>query len=343
MHTPRSKPDPGLPMSVFGADGALAEILRSFRAVALARIAHDGRLLDANQGFRRLMQGAANDGGEADVRPLFIQPSFAALTRNGASRASATYAGVLTLGSRLGNTWTLSGQFGVSGEGWLLVAEHDVEEIQRSSDLVLRLNDDLGESQRELARANWLLKASEAHVRELSLTDPLTNVGNRRKLDAAIAAEIHRAERYGGRVSVILCDIDHFKQVNDEFGHEAGDRVLVAFGRLIGQSVRPSDTPARTGGEEFAVLLPAAGEDEAAACAERIRSSLAQLLVEPLSRAVTASFGVAEHRAGEQAAGLLARADTALYAAKREGRNRVKRSVVAQAEAGPLAGQSLKM
>lgn len=154
------------------------------------------------------------------------------------------------------------------------------------------------------------------------VTDPLTGIANRRAADAALHAEIERANRAGSQVSVALLDVDHFKSVNDRFGHGAGDEVLRQIAATLSAQARLNDTVARWGGEEFIAILPIAREG-AVAFAERTRLAIQNLRCEPVGR-VTISVGVAEVGPGEAAADAVARADERLYEAKRAGRNRVQ-------------------
>ncbi|WP_310057740.1 sensor domain-containing diguanylate cyclase [Lysobacter niastensis] len=181
----------------------------------------------------------------------------------------------------------------------------------------------------ERKRTEQALRESEAAVRALSMTDPLTGLANRRRLDEALRSEIHRVQRYGGRLSAVITDLDHFKRVNDEHGHQVGDSLLNEFAHLIRAHCRETDLVARFGGEEFVILMPEVGVAEALACAERMRSALAQQIIPPLTQPVTASFGAAELVPGESEGSLLRRADKALYRGKAAGRNCV---VLAEAE-----------
>ena len=175
----------------------------------------------------------------------------------------------------------------------------------------------------ERKRIEQALRASEAAVRALSLTDPLTGLANRRRLDEELRSEAHRVQRYGGRLSIVIADLDHFKRVNDEHGHQVGDGLLREFARVIRDHCRDVDLVARFGGEEFVILMPEVGAQDAQACAERMRASLEGQVVPPVLHPVTASFGVAELAPGEGEGSLLRRADKALYRGKSEGRNRV--------------------
>jgi diguanylate cyclase (GGDEF)-like protein len=160
-----------------------------------------------------------------------------------------------------------------------------------------------------------------------AITDELTGLVNRRRFLDALHSEIARGKRLGGRLSVVLADLDGFKEVNDRFGHHAGDEVLIAFADLLRAHGRDVDVAARLGGEEFAVLLPETGLDGASTVADRMRRSLAELQI-PLGVGekvtVTASFGVAELGDSQSVDGLLRAADSALYRAKEHGKNRVE-------------------
>jgi diguanylate cyclase (GGDEF)-like protein len=163
-----------------------------------------------------------------------------------------------------------------------------------------------------------------------AITDELTGLVNRRRFLDALHSEIARGQRLGGRLSVVLSDLDDFKLINDRFGHHAGDDVLMAFAELLRAHGRDVDVAARLGGEEFAVLLPETGLEGASAVAERLRRSLAEQRIrigDAVEVTVTASFGVAELEEGQSVDNLLRAADTALYRAKELGKNRVEAAV----------------
>lgn len=169
-------------------------------------------------------------------------------------------------------------------------------------------------------------KLAEAQLRELATTDPLTGLKNRRAFEEHLSSEFERWRRYGQPSSLILIDADHFKRLNDSFGHQAGDEVLKVIGQICLDVVRSIDTVARLGGEEFCILLPSTGVDDACAVAERIRQlAEARVIVSQEHRIpFTLSFGVSEaSKALHDSDKLLRAADEALYAAKEGGRNRV--------------------
>jgi diguanylate cyclase (GGDEF)-like protein len=163
-------------------------------------------------------------------------------------------------------------------------------------------------------------------VRHTAARDPLTQLRNRRAFDEIFQAETVRFARYGRPLSLLVIDLDHFKTINDQFGHEAGDDVLCRTARVIEASIRDIDTPARFGGEEFVVLLPETAITSALDVAERIRSTVAESDIEFRGQRlqVRASIGVSAcpDRVALPA-DLIASADRALYQAKAEGRNRV--------------------
>lgn len=163
-------------------------------------------------------------------------------------------------------------------------------------------------------------------IRELAQRDPLTNLFNRRFLMETLTREILRRER-GTSCGVVLCiiDLDHFKLVNDTFGHPIGDEVLVAVGRCIAKSIRTTDYLARYGGEEFAVLLEENSNEQAIAVCERIRKDISELQVPALQgQQLFVSIGVANWQSGDNSASLIERADRALYRAKADGRNCIR-------------------
>ena len=170
------------------------------------------------------------------------------------------------------------------------------------------------------------LKLRDA-LREMALRDGLTGMYNRRYLEDALSRELHRAERTGKPVAVMMIDIDHFKRFNDKFGHDAGDFVLGAIARAILKGIRPSDIGCRYGGEELVVVLPEATIENARDRAEELRKAIRETNLTHLGQvlpAPSASFGVAISPGnGTVPADLLKAADQALYRAKQEGRDRV--------------------
>jgi diguanylate cyclase (GGDEF)-like protein len=166
------------------------------------------------------------------------------------------------------------------------------------------------------------LRTKSEELERLSVTDALTNLFNRRRLEELLDHEVRRCQRLKHPFSVVMVDVDNFKQYNDDFGHMAGDEVLVRVATVLHDSIREVDTVARYGGEEFLILMPEATEREAVRLAERLRKRVAD---EPIEhRAITISLGVAQYPVnGESAEAVIAAADSALYDAKRAGRNSV--------------------
>lgn len=157
----------------------------------------------------------------------------------------------------------------------------------------------------------------------LSVTDRLTGLANRRKLEATLQAEVLRARRYGKIFSVILLDVDRFKSVNDTYGHPVGDMVLVQLSELLRNNSRETDIVGRWGGEEFLIICPETGLNVVAALAERYRQEMERHAFPPVGR-ITSSFGVAACHSGDTRDSIIQRVDDALYRAKEHGRNCVE-------------------
>ncbi|MBF0585238.1 MAG: GGDEF domain-containing protein, partial [Magnetococcales bacterium] len=165
-------------------------------------------------------------------------------------------------------------------------------------------------------------KKLEEKLRKLSTTDGLTGLYNRRWFDTALSDEMQRAARYHQMVGLLLFDVDHFKRFNDTHGHDQGDRVLQALGRVMQGHFREVDHPCRYGGEEFCAILPNTGHPGAQLAAERLRQKVESMEVDGLK--VTISIGVAIFpMVGKNPDDFLKQADLALYKAKKGGRNQV--------------------
>ena len=166
-------------------------------------------------------------------------------------------------------------------------------------------------------------KANERRIHQMMTTDELTGLLNRREFNQRLEHELNRKDRYANQCALVMLDVDHFKSINDHYGHPTGDQVLVTVSKLIASQVREVDSIARWGGEEFLILLPETDAEQATRVAEKLRIALqAQKLVQV--GGVTASFGVTEYRQGDDTDALIKRADAALYEAKSAGRNCVK-------------------
>ncbi len=201
-----------------------------------------------------------------------------------------------------------------------------VERHHKALEQQERLSQNLMRVQRQLREKNQELESAKVELERLSITDDLTGLHNRRHFDHAIDAEVRRSRRYGHALSVLMIDIDHFKDVNDTWGHAAGDEVLRNMARVFEENLRETDTIARYGGEEFIALLPETNAELARQIADRLREEVAGLETpgpEETLR-VTVSVGVTTAQGPDfTAADLIDTADGALYKAKHAGRNRI--------------------
>jgi diguanylate cyclase (GGDEF)-like protein len=199
---------------------------------------------------------------------------------------------------------------------------HHAELEQRVAQRTAELQSSNAQLQDEIAERERMAQLLE----ETARTDFLTKLINRRAMAQRLQNELARIDRHDGGFSLVLVDIDHFKHINDQFGHDIGDEVLKALARAFEASVREQDIVSRWGGEEFLVLLPNTGQAAAVEQAERLRQLLdsEQLHIDRYPHRVTASFGVAEYHRGQSIEAVLKQADVALYQAKAQGRNRVR-------------------
>jgi len=166
------------------------------------------------------------------------------------------------------------------------------------------------------------LKASNKQLEKIAIIDNLTGLFNRHKLDEILENEKNRFLRYGNQFCIILLDIDHFKQVNDTYGHQIGDEILTAFAKILVKNTRQSDVVARWGGEEFLIVCPESNIEETFQLAEKLRITIQQFKF-PVARTQTASFGITDFKKADRVSDLVSRADQALYKAKEDGRNKV--------------------
>jgi len=177
---------------------------------------------------------------------------------------------------------------------------------------------------RDLQEERQRLQEQEKRLTELSITDALTGLFNKRWFTSKIASEMDHARRMDRPLSLIVLDVDDFKNFNDRYGHHQGDRVLSELGRVISRSVRSTDIACRYGGEEFSIILPGVDMENASVTADRLRrgtQSMQILSDHGKNVTVTVSLGVAQARTGEDADTLFVRADAALYQAKNKGKN----------------------
>ncbi len=193
----------------------------------------------------------------------------------------------------------------------------------------------LKEYQHLLRNFNRVTRLSDGYQKSLMDTneclssvakqDALTGISNRRNMMDILDNEVKRANRYQHPFSVILIDIDHFKKVNDTYGHEVGDKVLVELAQVFSDVLRDTDTESRWGGEEFLICLPHTEIDDAVNVAEKLRLAIAndRIVCRQHEICITISAGVAQYEYGTPVDELIRAADTALYTAKEQGRNRV--------------------
>jgi two-component system cell cycle response regulator len=204
----------------------------------------------------------------------------------------------------------------------------------RFEELLLRIKRVLKERKLTNERLQMLKK-----LKKLSITDGLTNLYNSRHFYNQLKSEVDRSARYTHPLSMLLLDIDHFKEYNDRYGHLEGDKVLLRLGQVIKLLLRKMDSAYRYGGEEFTVILPETDNAEAITVAQRIRKAVKEIVFIPepgLEASITISIGMTAYNPPEEVASFIQRADKALYGSKEGGRDKVS-ALIAQAQAEPEA------
>jgi diguanylate cyclase (GGDEF)-like protein len=199
--------------------------------------------------------------------------------------------------------------------------EQQREELLAQNEELERMHAQLQQAHQELATLNAELLEANRALAQAAVTDGLTGLKNHRAFQEALHSAVQMAERLQQPLSLVMFDIDHFKQFNDTFGHPAGDELLRQVAQVLRESARAYDVAARYGGEEFALLLPNTTLEQAVQVAERLRQQIRA--IENPHAPVSASFGVATYRRGTPPATLVYEADAALYRAKRSGRDQV--------------------
>lgn len=306
-----------MPISILiidDSDTMRAQIIRTLREASLFDLCHEAR--DGIEGFKVLLEKRVDLVFCDLIMPKMDGFKFMALVKG---REELKDIPVIMLTGRGGREFKIKGL--ESGASDYLTKPFDDGELIARTRVHLKIK----ALQDELKRSNELL-------RELSFTDPLTRLYNRRYLMDILAREFERVGRRGGALSLVLLDIDHFKQVNDTYGHQNGDTVLAAVAETTRAGLRSYDIAVRYGGEEFMVVLPETTLADGIAVAERLRWEVGKTLFpSPLERlAVTVSLGVAAcpSELVGSVDGLIRMADEALYRAKAGGRNRVEAMAV---------------
>lgn len=302
------------------------QALKGLLGVSLAVLDARFAILDGNGGLARLLQEGEVPRGQNLLSYLTAdsQQEWPQLLQVGAQGME------LTFRAADGNAYDVYCRCWRLGDRWLLTGEKP----QMADDQVLyqitRLNNELSNMTRELNKKNMALQRANARISELLRTDPLTGIPNRRHFMETLGQRMAYSRRHGASLVLALSDIDHFKTVNDSWGHSVGDRVLAGIARVLAEGVREEDLVARIGGEEFGLLFPGIGGRQALAVVGRLRRQVEAVPLLPREGGVTASFGVAEFQPRDEADSLVQRADRALYRAKDRGRNRIETCLEAE-------------
>jgi len=285
----------------------------------------DHNLLKCNQRFLYLSELGESELKDKRVEELFITENsdFPEIPEKGNyNEIKLQFSDLLTTKS----DYFFSGYIFNTGNYYCLIAKErrgGDEEILKKISL---LNNALSNKTRKLSKKNKELEKANKRIEKLSKTDVLTGLANRRHFMDYFEKMMSQAQRHSTPLSLVIIDLDKFKEVNDTYGHSAGDDVLSALGDLLDREVRKEDLVARIGGEEFAILLTQANIEEAHSYAERIRKEVQDMNVKSVPKRISASLGISTLKENDDMESMMKRADKALYEAKENGRNKVCQS-----------------
>ncbi len=322
------------PLTDFGLPAFLQEI----NGVVIVLFAQDGQVLATNRDFLQLVPPPVTPDHAWNVRTLFLNPCFEDLRVLTPHHGDALllYRGLLRLGHADQPNRSLQGHiYRWQQERLLVAAEYDAEGLEKLGATVLQLNKELAKTQWQLLQTRLELRRNEILIRELMNTDPLTGVGNQRRLDEMLITESERSWQHRYPLCLLITNLDYFKGINDRYNRATSDEALKRFAALLCEYSRQSDQVIRFCGEKFAVLLPDTVLESAVSCAERIRQRLEQQPLVPKVGRTTASFGVAMLAVGEKGEDLQRRAEQALSRSQKEGRNRITQAIAPGQVAAP--------
>ena len=301
----------------------LPPMIHDMLTIAAVRLDLTGKVLECNRGFAYLLGMEPETLLGTNVSSKLVNPSFVDLRLATVHPAEVAYRGIMTIGDKQHNNRSLHGVIYRHSREIRLIAEHDLINLERLNATVIELNNELAQTHRDLVKSNQALKRQDAEITKLMLTDSLTGIPNRRHFMQALDREYKRAGRAGTPISIAICDIDHFKAVNDNFGHNIGDEVLCTVATAIAENIRQTDFTARWGGEEFVIMFVDSDSDDANVVAERVRQAIEAIYFENLNSNITISIGLTQGRLNEPYEEAIKRADKGLYESKKHGRNQV--------------------
>ena len=304
---------------------SLSDWLVNSETVVALLLSPDGTIRDRNRAAQRVFPANFSGSSVPMLWEYLVCSVYEHLQRRLSEPESAQESSFLLNladGERSPVTWVA--RLFRHDASFLLLATEEQQHVSQFQNEILKLTNDLSIAIREAAQKNRELKKANEMIETLARTDGLTSLANRRMLEETLPREAARASRLNESLSVIFIDVDHFKSINDQFGHKAGDQVLAQLGSIFKSQLRSYALAARYGGDEFVLLLPGTSKEEAIVIAERIREKIGDLAVPDYPRQVAVSMGVASFVADETGEELVARADEALYRAKEKGGSRLE-------------------
>jgi len=321
--TPIDRPDSILSTGNYSSESSPLSpgdlFIQNSRDILFVRCKPGGEILDTNSAFRRKFYLSSNE----DKVSLFSFLSFDSKETTTFELGSEKTAGqpILFRDIEMRQLF-LFHVYQRSGDFFLFGLNQELPET-KVTELLSSLTADLGNLLREENRTNRKLAEAYTQIEVLSHTDGLTGLLNHVYFMLRSDETLRHAKRHSRPLCLVMIDIDHFKRINDKFGHPTGDKVLVLLGETLNKMTRAGDFSARYGGEEFATLLQDSSLQQAMQFAQRMRKTIEASCPMGADHPVTVSLGIAEYQTDDSLESLVKRADNALYDAKNAGRNRV--------------------
>lgn len=305
-------------IDIFGPE--IEEYLQNISDILVFIFDHQGEIVEANDQFAELFLPELSSDRQIYLGDILIAPAEAELSlpdQEGYVWESLKF-------RRYSGTPYFAECVIFPGDNlYLLIGKHRLLTSEDALDKISKLNNELANKTRKLSKKNNELRKAKAKIEKVMRTDKLTKLANRRAFMEFLDKILAKSTRSEAPLSILMLDLDDFKDINDSYGHVVGDKVLRSVGKILAENTRRGDMAARFGGDEFTILLVETSAGEAVETAERLRREVKNISISSLEKTLTLSLGITVSRGNESIEELLSRADEAMYKAKQAGKDEI--------------------